>query len=304
MNRQFLRFLIRVLPTLLVFVPTFAFAASLNLSPSTVSVAAGDTFVERVLATSATQAANAVSGTLSFPTDLFSVVSVSKANSVLTLWVQDPSFSNSDGTVDFSGVVPNPGFTGSGTVFSVTFVAKKAAQGTISFLASAILANDGNGTDILSSTNPSNVTVTNAPVPPPTPTPASIVAPAPAHVSPIKLMPPYRTSTSTSAGVVAPWFVLNVPTLLLACALVLMLLWILFLLRHHGPRGAGRRRGHAHMLVHQEFGGLRAAVTSEVLKLEHTRTKRELNKQEELFIDRMQKMLNKAEEVIEKEIEE
>jgi hypothetical protein len=404
MNR---RFLIRTLPALLIFVPQLAFAASLTLSPSAVSVAAGDTFVERVLATSPTQAANAVSGTLSFPTDLFSVVSTSKANSVLTLWVQDPSFSNSDGTVDFSGVVPNPGFTGSGTVFSVTFQAKQAGQGTISFLASAILANDGNGTDILSGTNSSNVTVTNAPTPIPTPTPA---APTPAatpsasddkallatitssthpdqnvwypathvvldwtnaqgvtavrigydknkdgegvvlynqpishkeidlgngvwyfHVAedgpngwgpvatftihidtsqptpiPVAVVTPVNATTSTSTpavGATVPWFVLTLPTLLLSLALLLMLAWVLYLLRHHGPTSAGRRRGHAHALVHQQFGGLRAAVSAEVLKLEHSRTKRELTKQEEMFATRMQKMLDTAEEVIEKEIE-
>ena len=55
---------------------------------------------------------NAASGVISFPADKLEVVSLSKTGSVFTLWVQEPSFSNSAGTINFEGIVLNPGFIG------------------------------------------------------------------------------------------------------------------------------------------------------------------------------------------------
>lgn len=155
--------------------PSAALAASLSLSPADVTVAVGETITETVFVSSADQAMNAIAGSLSFPADLVQTVSVSKSGSVLSLWVQDPTFSNADGTISFSGVVPNPGYTGArGRVVSIQFRAKKAGTGTITFSsASQVLANDGNGTDILKSTVPATIAITAPQEPAPTPPPAS-----------------------------------------------------------------------------------------------------------------------------------
>src|SRR6185437_10582053 len=91
--------------------PQTLFAASLSLSPATIAVHAGDTVTERIYVTSTDQALNAVSANMRFSQNLLEVTSVSKG-SVLTLWVQEPAFSNTDGTLSFSGVVPNPGYLG------------------------------------------------------------------------------------------------------------------------------------------------------------------------------------------------
>lgn len=155
--------------------PSATFAASLDLSPIQTSIGAAGTFTETVFVSSTDQAMNAISGTISFPTELLQVVSVSKSGSVLSLWVQDPTYSNSDGTISWSGVVPNPGFTGGrGRVFSIQFRAKKAGAASVSFSSSSqVLANDGNGSDILSDTGSASVTITTSSATTPASVPAS-----------------------------------------------------------------------------------------------------------------------------------
>lgn len=150
--------------------PPSTLAATLSLSPTDTTVDVGATVTETIFVSSADQAMNAIAGTISFPADLLQVVSISKSGSVLSLWVQDPTFSNVDGTISFSGVVPNPGYTGArGRAISIQFRGKKVGTGSITFSsASQVLANDGNGTDILTATVPATVTVTSS-TPAPTP---------------------------------------------------------------------------------------------------------------------------------------
>lgn len=161
---------------LLFLLPSITHAATLSLSPENVSADAGTNVTLTVITSSADQALNAISGTLSFPADILQVVSVSKASSILSLWVADPTFSNTDGTISFSGIVPNPGYTGSrGKVLSVQFRAKKAGTATVAYSSSSqVLANDGNGTDILTGTQPATVTITASA---PTATPVPSLAP-------------------------------------------------------------------------------------------------------------------------------
>lgn len=149
------------LVAILFLLPSATRAATLTLSPTSVAVDAGTSVTETIFVSSADQAMNAVSGILSFPANLLQVVSVSRVSSILTLWVVEPTFSNIDGTISWSGIVPNPGYIGnSGRVFSVQFRGKKAGLATITFQSSSqVLANDGNGTNILTGTKPAVITV-------------------------------------------------------------------------------------------------------------------------------------------------
>jgi hypothetical protein len=170
------RIFLSALSTAFFLLPSAALAASLNLSPNNTTVGAGATFTETVFVSSTDQAMNAISGAISFPSDLLQVVSISKANSVLSLWVQDPTFSNTDGTISWSGVVPNPGYTGSrGQAVSIQFRARKTGTAAIVFAsASQVLANDGNGTDILTGTGSATIIITSAtPIQTPPPPPPS-----------------------------------------------------------------------------------------------------------------------------------
>ncbi len=150
-----------------------AYAATLSLSPASRAVEVGDTFTLSVLVSTPAEAMNAASGVLTFPADLFQVTSISKAGSIFSLWAQDPSYSNVGGTAEFEGVVLNPGYTGSaGKIMAVTFRARSAGSGTIGFSNASVLANDGQGTNILTGTAPASVRITAVSQTPETEAPA------------------------------------------------------------------------------------------------------------------------------------
>lgn len=138
-----------------------ASAATLELAPTSPSVSVGDTFT-LVMYVNSDQAVNAVTASLAFPTDMLSVVSISKSSSAFTLWVQEPSFSNSAGSVDLSGIVPDPGTSGRSRVLSIQLRAKKAGAAIVRFASAATLANDGQGTNILTATVPASVSIAAA----------------------------------------------------------------------------------------------------------------------------------------------
>lgn len=149
-------------------------AASLYLSPSSGSYNKGSQISVGVYVSSADQAMNAVGGQVDFPTDKLSVVSVSKSGSILSMWVQDPAFSNTAGTVNFEGIVFNPGYTGkSGKVLTIVFKVKQTGTAKVSFSSGDILANDGNGTSILQGMGSAsfNLAGTEKAVPVPVPPP-------------------------------------------------------------------------------------------------------------------------------------
>ena len=77
-------------------------------------------------------------------------MSISKGDSIFSLWVEEPTYSNISGIITFNGGIPAPGFTGSyGTAISVVVKAKKVGQASIIFSDAAVRANDGLGTNVL-----------------------------------------------------------------------------------------------------------------------------------------------------------
>jgi len=146
---------IEIFGIFLVFVFSFlifssADAATLYFSPSSGSFNVGQTFSVSVYVSSPDQAMNAASGVISFPADKLEVVSLSKSGSIFSFWVQEPTFSNDAGIINFEGIVLNPGFTGaSGKILTVNFRIKTAGSALVSFSFGSVLANDGKGTNIL-----------------------------------------------------------------------------------------------------------------------------------------------------------
>src|SRR3989344_427895 len=137
-----------------------ASAASLYFSPSSGTHAIGTSFTVSIYVSSADQAMNAASGIISFPSDNLEVTSLSKTGSIFTLWVQEPSFSNSAGTINFEGIVLNPGFTGSnGKAITITFRTKAAGNVLLTFSSGSALANDGKGTNILTGMGDANFSI-------------------------------------------------------------------------------------------------------------------------------------------------
>lgn len=146
--------------------PLFVHADTLSISPSTGTYSAGKTFSVHVFTSSVAQSVNAVSGTITFPQDKLQVVSISRANSIVTLWVQDPAYSNTSGTISFEGVIPNPGFMGSsGDIMTVTFKVTGQGNAPVKFSSGAVLANDGNGTNVLKNYNTATYSLGSSAVP-------------------------------------------------------------------------------------------------------------------------------------------
>ncbi len=156
------------------FFPRSIFAATLFISPSSSSVTSGNIFTVNVIVNTEGQSINTSDAIIQFPTDILQVVSVSKGSSIFSLWVEDPNFSNTTGQISFNGGIANPGYLGNyGQLVSITFQAKKAGSASILFSDSSVRANDGLGTDVLSTKVGAKFTIT-APVIPVTPKPVTV----------------------------------------------------------------------------------------------------------------------------------
>lgn len=144
------------------FIPLFLFlnlfgissAATLNFSPSSGTYANGSTFSVNIVVSSTDQDMNTVSGVVSFPSDLLSVSSISKSGSIIRLWVQEPSFSNNNGTINFEGTTLDTAYKGSsGRILTVVFKTKVPGIAKLSYISGLVLAADGTGKDITTGTD-------------------------------------------------------------------------------------------------------------------------------------------------------
>ncbi len=161
----------------IVFVSYFAlpggvFASTLSLSPATGVYTTGSTFTVRVVVNTKGAAINAADATLSFSPSESQVVSVSRASSIFNLWTTEPTFSNSAGTISFSGGSPTGYTGGSGTLMSVTFRTVGAGSPRVTVSSGSVLAADGRGTNVLTSMGSGAYTVSAVAN---TPTPEAIV---------------------------------------------------------------------------------------------------------------------------------
>lgn len=129
-------------------------SASLYLSPYSGTFYVGSTFDVSIFVNTEENNINAVEVSLSFPPELLQVTSPTASFSFISIWADQPSYSNKDGTISFKGGVPNPGIkTSAGLVSTITFRAKSPGVAKISFSdSSKILLSDGKGTNILKST--------------------------------------------------------------------------------------------------------------------------------------------------------
>ncbi len=137
-------------------------AANISFSPSTGTVGTSG-FTVDVYVTNNTQPINAVSGVVAFPADQLSVASISKTGSIISIWAEEPSFSNTAGSVRFEGVILNPGFSGiQGKVLSIRFAKKPQStesQAIVRLTAGSVLANDGLATNTLGTLGTARLTL-------------------------------------------------------------------------------------------------------------------------------------------------
>ncbi len=126
-------------------------SATLYLSPASGSFFVGDTFSVGIFANTGGNSINAVDVKLRFPADKLQIVNPTLGESFISIWVSQPEYSNTNGSLDLAGIIPNPGInTKSGLITSVVFRVKQPGEATIYFdKSSQILKNDGLGTNLL-----------------------------------------------------------------------------------------------------------------------------------------------------------
>src|SRR3989338_3585944 len=148
-----------------------AHAATLYFSPSSGNFSVGNILTTSVLVDTQGQSINNADAVINFPAGLLDVVSVNKSGSIFSLWVEEPTFSNSAGTISFDGGLPTPGFNGTaGKLLSVIFRVRNAGTASLIFSSGAVRANDGYGTDILQTRAQAQFSLISEerPAPPPT----------------------------------------------------------------------------------------------------------------------------------------
>lgn len=156
--------------------PQAALAAKLLVVTPKQAYSVGET-IQAVINVSSTDAAvNAFSGTMTFPKDMLQATAVSKTGSVVSVWAEEPTFSNADGTVHFEGVAMNPGYSGSaGKIITVTFKVKTPGVAELVLTGGSVLANDGQGTNVLTDMVSTEVVLGAAKAAPQATTPAAPV---------------------------------------------------------------------------------------------------------------------------------
>ena len=157
---QFVSRLVFVLVAAVILVPSSSIVhaqenpdprASLFFSPKVGHFLVDSTFDVSIFINTDGQEINAVEVDIKFPPDKLQVVSPSTGQSFISIWTSQPTYSNTDGIISFSGGLPYPGInTSSGLISKITFRVKKPGTATLEFSdTSKILANDGRGTNIL-----------------------------------------------------------------------------------------------------------------------------------------------------------
>lgn len=175
-----------------------ALAADIRLAPASGSHGTNQDFTVDVRISAPDESINAAQGKLQFDPSVLQVKSISREGSVFNFWLQEPTFSNSAGTIEFIGGVPS-GISGASLkILTVTFTGKAIGSSTVVFSSASITAADGSGTDVVGEATGAQFFVTSGvgqpttpgvPTPPPS-TPAPVgqptSTPLPATRQPIR----------------------------------------------------------------------------------------------------------------------
>lgn len=110
----------------------------------------GETFPMKIVLTDINVPINTVMTDLSYDPSALEIIDISLSNSFATIFLEN-NYNNSVGFARITGGVPNPGYKGNAGLFAtVYFKAKKPGFASVSFLdSSVVLANDGEGTNVL-----------------------------------------------------------------------------------------------------------------------------------------------------------
>lgn len=134
-------------------------AATLKVSPSTGVYTAGTAFSVSVILNTDGKSVNAADGQLSFNPRELTVTGVSRGSSIFNLWTEEPTFSNTAGTISFGGGSPTGYKGGAGTIITITFKPLAAGTPKVTFRSGSVLAADGMGTNVLTAMGSASFTI-------------------------------------------------------------------------------------------------------------------------------------------------
>lgn len=127
----------------------FAGSAYLFFTEPPTNIKVGDTFNISLKIKSTATPINAVSGIIKFSDNILKIDSVSRDNSIINIWTSNQTAYKDK--IEFEGVILDPGYIGSdANILNITFTAKNSGSTKIELLEGSVLANDGFGTNILS----------------------------------------------------------------------------------------------------------------------------------------------------------
>ena len=129
-------------------------------------VAVGETVTLHIMA-EADEPVNVIGATVAVPADTLTITNVSREDSIIDLWSEEPTVDD-EGRVHFSGGIVRPsGFLGSGMVLTLVVEPHSIGTATLTFDAVQMLAHDGTGMEVVSSTNPITLHIREADTPSP-----------------------------------------------------------------------------------------------------------------------------------------
>ena len=116
-------------------------------------VEVGENVTIQVVANADT-AINVIGASITSSSELVAIESVSRENSIIDLWTQEPEILDDD-TLSFSGgIVSDNGFTGKGTVLSFAVTPLKEGTATVNLEEVEMLAHDGTGMKVSCNNSP------------------------------------------------------------------------------------------------------------------------------------------------------
>lgn len=150
--------------------------ASLFIGPQTGTFPVGSTFSVSVFTNTSGKSINTIEVDLKFDPRKLQVISPTSETSFFKIWLGMPTYSNSEGTINLKGGIPDPGIiTSNGLITTISFRVKSTGSTAITFTdKSKVLANDGQATDILINKTGAVITLVLPP-------PAGPVVSSPSH---------------------------------------------------------------------------------------------------------------------------
>lgn len=124
--------------------------ATLALLPVQGVYGVGKVFSIDVLLSTKKDPINVTGVTIAYDPAQLEIIEVSKNDSIVNLWIEEPEYTDIPGIMHFSGgITSRNGFIGEGKLATILFRSRKEGEARVNITSANVFAHDGVGTDIL-----------------------------------------------------------------------------------------------------------------------------------------------------------